>query len=882
MLVLVAGLLALSPMTPQSSQATIGSDDYPARLKTAAQDSLADPWLFYNRECTSFVAWRLNHDAGVAFHNYYRDVHWGNASNWRYAANRVGVPVDDTPARGAVAWWAAGSPGSSRGHVAWVMSRTTSSITIEEYNYLSAGRYDRRTISTNSSMWPTAFLHFGKDSLSNTTAPSIRGVPQVGAKLTARPGGWTLSGATYTYRWLADGVAVRGATHRSFAPRAAQLGKRLQVRVTASLGDAKRAATSSRTRAVAPGDLQSTERPAITGTPQVGAKLTAGPGRWTPSGANYSYQWLADGIAIDGATHRSFAPRAAQLGQSLRVRVTASAAAMDPGTATSPRTDAVAPGELVLTERPTITGTPRVDTQLSATRGTWSPSASYTYQWNAAGKRIPGAVDSTFTPTPDQLGQRITVLVTASRDGYTTATSRSVLTGAVHRASFATTGPPTIAGTAQVDRPLTVSPGDWSPSGTPTYQWFVDGTAVAGATGSRYVPRPEDVRSQVTVQVRMTRPGYRPATSSSAATDAVIPGTFRNLSDPTIAGTPRVGLTLTANPGGWSPQPTLSFQWYADGTAIPGATGTTYGPTAAEVAKRLTVEVTARRPGYLTALTTSAPTTKVAPGIITSTKKPAISGSPVVGGSLTASRGTWTVKPSSVAYQWYADGVPIPGATERSYSLTRSVLDRRLTVQVTVSADGYRPASRRSAPTQPVVVGQVAFVSPPTLTGTVVTGRLLTADPGSARPARATASYTWLRSGKPIADENRPTYRLAAADVGHRIAVRITLAAQHWASKTARVAAPTRVRSVPLVEATSTVIRNRVVLRFAVTAPGIAHPDGRVVVTEGDTRVGTVLISGGRGRLALTQVPSGVHRYRLAYAGPLQTSVNRRLDVTVP
>ena len=120
-----------------------------------------------------------------------------------------------------------------------------------------------------------------------------------------------------------------------------------------------------------------------------------------------------------------------------------------PGTATSTRTGDVAPGELVLSDRPTITGTPQVDTQLSATHGTWSPQADFTYQWSAGGSPVDGAVDSTFTPSAEQLGQRVSVTVTAQRDGYTTATSRSVLTGAVHRASFATTGPPVISGTAR-------------------------------------------------------------------------------------------------------------------------------------------------------------------------------------------------------------------------------------------------------------------------------------------------------------------------------------------------------------------------------------------------------------------------------------------------
>jgi len=80
--VLTVGVLAaLSPaLHPQPVSAASGVDDYPSRLKNAPQDSLVDPWQFYNRECTSFVAWRLNHDAGIAFHNMYKGHHWGDAS----------------------------------------------------------------------------------------------------------------------------------------------------------------------------------------------------------------------------------------------------------------------------------------------------------------------------------------------------------------------------------------------------------------------------------------------------------------------------------------------------------------------------------------------------------------------------------------------------------------------------------------------------------------------------------------------------------------------------------------------------------------------------------------------------------------------------------
>ena len=247
--------------------------------------------------------------------------------------------------------------------------------------------------------------------------------------------------------------------------------------------------------------------------------------------------------------------------------------------------------------------------------------------------------------------------VKASRPGYRTAYTQSGVTGSVAPATFARTGPPTIAGTPQVDRPLTAATGVWTPNGTPTYQWFIDGRAVSGATSTTYTPGVEDLRKQVTVKVTMRRAGYTTTSSVSEASAAVLPGTFQSTSDPRITGTPRVGQTLTAHPGGWSPTPTLSYHWYADGVAIPGATETTFTATAAELDKHITVQVTARRTGYLTALTESAATSKVQPGSITSVDRPEISGRPYVGSVLTATDGAWSVHPTSVGYQWYADGV---------------------------------------------------------------------------------------------------------------------------------------------------------------------------------------------------------------------------------
>jgi Zn-dependent metalloprotease len=68
-----------------------------------------------------------------------------------------------------------------------------------------------------------------------------------------------------------------------------------------------------------------TSTPRITGAATIGARLTAVPGHWSPSGATVTVAWWADGERIAGATSTSYEVTGADLGKRISVRVTATA-----------------------------------------------------------------------------------------------------------------------------------------------------------------------------------------------------------------------------------------------------------------------------------------------------------------------------------------------------------------------------------------------------------------------------------------------------------------------------------------------------------------------------------------------------------------------------
>ena len=286
-----------------------------------------------------------------------------------------------------------------------------------------------------------------------------------------------------------------------------------------------------------------------------------------------------------------------------------------------------------------VTGTPRLKIKMDP---------NYGEKWATYDESLSGTSSLTFTHEvvqPNVSTQGIAVLAnTLELNGGTikfTATEADAdlaHAGLAHdanhkvdwQANRSATGAPTICCTARVGETLHASTWDIADangvdktdSKTFSYQWLADDADIDGATTSVYTLADADVGKTVKVRVSFTDDAGHAETLTSRATAAVAPESNSAASgQPTISGTARVGVTLTAGTSGIADadgldNATFIYEWLADDADISytyGSESSTYTLTAAEEGKAVKVRVTFTDDWGYDETLTSAATAAVAP-----------------------------------------------------------------------------------------------------------------------------------------------------------------------------------------------------------------------------------------------------------------------------
>ncbi len=174
-----------------------------------------------------------------------------------------------------------------------------------------------------------------------------------------------------------------------------------------------------------------TGAPTVTGTAQVGETLTADTSGIADddgiANAVFSYQWLADGANIAGATASSYTLTASDAGKNIRVRVSFTDDAGNAESLTSAATDAVSVtsqqqvANTQATGQPVIRGTVQVGETLTVDVSGISDddgmsNAVFSYLWFANGADIIEARSSTYTLVESNQGQTMRVKVSFNDD----------------------------------------------------------------------------------------------------------------------------------------------------------------------------------------------------------------------------------------------------------------------------------------------------------------------------------------------------------------------------------------------------------------------------------------------------------------------------------
>lgn len=450
-----------------------------------------------------------------------------------------------------------------------------------------------------------------------------------------------VAAGTYSYQWYFNGVTITGATGTSYVTSTA--GSYQCIVKTLATGCSKISNTIAITVVAAP---------AATITPQTTTTFCTGGNvvLTANAGTGYTYQWKLNNNNIAGATLQNYTATAS--GNYSVVVTSGNCSATSGNTAVT----------VHQTLSPTITddgiwgfcGSTTVQLETQTGNG-------YAYQWFEESNAIPNG-----TTTPYQVGHDGTYSVRITNTCGTYTSSPITTTDFQNGGGWPVPLEPYMtilaSGSTAICSGMTVflSVNATTPFFFPSFQWYKDGVAIAGATSSGYsASAPGIYTCSVTDDLSFQwwcGGGVGPTVFSNFITVTSVAGTVPTISINAVGATNFCGAgSVTLNS---TVNTSVNYQWLLNGNPISGATSSSYTASGSG-------SYSCRATNSCSSVTSSSivVTSQTLNQIISSTTTNICQGSSV---TLSA-----TQVPNNT-FQWKLNGANIAGATSSTYAATAS------------------------------------------------------------------------------------------------------------------------------------------------------------------------------------------------------------------